>query len=438
MKYNIDKEKFAGLLFYRPGLIKKITNLNENDAAFFIKRAPKCYEYLSMDLKCSAKIIKSYIAIDKDGYKFYDVSLIPLSALDKLSKSDRLRLIAESYYNWDKFFNRLPNKTDEEWFHAVRHGLFISSVPKKYHTRNSLYEALAYYKKDHPYNSIAHIPEVFWEEDAERANKDLVDMLSISPFFIEAIPPKRVTKEHLLETFQSGKALSLDEEYKNIPVSSWDRGIVAQALRCNALNIGVIPPSLLTEKDALYAAEACVGLSLIPSQVLTRKVRVQVAARRSTPYTIESNSEPILYDVDFQCDVAKEGKEAVKNIVDFVQPENREAILTVCPYFIEFIPKLEQTDRIIDILLENASPEIIDEVSAYINLGKVKKQHAPLFVGCTSNIILSTVEKKLRGLQRKMSNEIKQLKTKQTAFTIEINVAPVDFSKIREQLDKMK
>lgn len=445
MRYNVDIEKFARLLQERPGLIKKIASLDEDSAAFFIEHAKKCYEYLTDEMKASVKVVRSYIKDIKDNYNSYrytcfNLDLIPTDTLAKLTLRERKRLIAVSTYKYD-FFPRLPNKVYEEWLHAVKEiGYPIEDVPEKYYTRKSLYEAYARYIGAN--TGVVHgaIPEKFWEIGTDQANKDLVDIIGISCHFLMVIPPKRITKEHLVAAFQSGERLSLgNEEFRQIPRISWDKGIVALALKSSPHNIEIIPPSLLTENDALHCADEGVELSQIPSQVLTRKVRVHLAACRTAPYIIDDN-DTILHEVDFQCDVAeKGGRMGAKNIAEFVKPENRLAVLKRCPDFIRYIPKREQIEKTIDVLLESASPEKLDEVCEFINLGKIKKHHAPLLVGCASNIILSTVEKKLKGAQRKMSDtEAKQMKTKKTSFTVEINAAPVDFAKIRGQLDEIK
>ena len=446
MRYNIDKEKFARLLQERPGLIKKIASLDEDSAAFFIEHAKKCYEYLTDEMKASVKVVRAYIKdiSEKGNYSryrntYFDIDLIPTDTLAKLTLKERKQLIACSPYKY-KFFPRLPNKVYEEWLHAVKEiGYPIEDVPEKYHTRKSLYEAYARYIEKN-YGTIHDaIPEKFWEIGTDQANKDLIDLIGVSRHFLKVIPPKRITKEHLVAAFQSGEPLCLDDEkFEEIPRISWDKGIVALALKSDPHNIEIIPPSLLTENDALHCADEGVQLSQIPAQVLTRKTRVHLAAVRSTPYTID-NSDTILHEVDFQCDVAeKGGRQGAKNIAEFVKPENRLAVLKRCPDFIRHIPKLEQTEKTIDVLLDSASPEKLDEVCEFINLGKIKKHHAPLLVGCTSNIILSTVEKKFKGVQRKISEtEAKQMKTKKTSFTTEINVAPVEFAKIRGQLDNM-
>lgn len=451
MRYNVDKEKFKRLLVDRPTLIKKITSLDADTAAYFIGGSKRCYEFLSFELKASVKVVKAYMKqVGDDSYNSYynsfDYQKIPHSVLDKLSLTERKILIkAGSGYD-PTYIRSFPNKSFEEWKHAVKHGFHIKEVPEQYYTEVTLYEALAEHIKDNTGIIHDNIPEKFWEN--AQADQHITDLIRIVPHFIKVIPPKRITKDHLIAAFQSGEInLGDEEEYRQIPSNSWDKGVVALALNKKPKNIGIIPPSLLTETDAINVAKASVHMSQIPEQVLTRKVKIHIAANHTTSYDSvgpfnsrnDADDFPELLDIDFLCDVAKEddGK-AVKNIWKFVKPEYRIRVLETSPYFIEFIPKKEQTDKMIDILLDNATSEDLDNLDTFINLGKIKKHHAPLFIGCESNLLLTTVEKKFKGAQRKMSDEeAKALKTNKTAFSVEINVAPVDFAKIKDQLDSI-
>ena len=455
MKYNVDKKKFRALLVNQPRQIKKVS-LDEGTAAYLVEGAPSCYEYIQDDeLRASVKVVRAYIKelmkkIETTAYSGgprRNLRLIPRRALGELTLTERKFLIKFQY----EITDMLPDKVYAEWLCAVEQGYPIRDVPEKYWKRTTLYQAYGKYIKNCG-GRIVHdkMPDVYWERDPEEnrirsgpIGEELVDIIRKSPYFIEVIPPTRVTKAMLIAAFQSGKEIDLTEEYKRIPFSSWDRGVVALALNCNMKNIDITPPSLLTEDDAISAAEKGIGFDYIPVQILTRKVKVHVAAHRYSEYSAHNpayaDDFPELRDVAFQCDVVSleneihGPKRGVKNIQDFVKPEDREAVLEANPYFIEYIPKLEQTDDIINILLSKATPGVLDVVAEFINLGKIKKFHAPLLVGCTNNLILSTIEKKLKGPPQR--NSVEHAETVQNSSTIEITATPVDYSKIRDKLD---
>ena len=441
MKYNVDKEQFINLLRDRPALIKKITSLDEDSAAFFIKEVHVCYKYITHELQKSVKVVRAYIHegattnLYCSSYNHFDFKLIPVSALAQLTTEERKHLIKRTHYYVYDFVNILPNKNYEEWLEAVAQGYPIKDVPEEYHTRKSLYLAMAMYYKEHSEVPQQVIPEIFWLKDPDQADKDLVEAIKIENEVIKTIPPKRITNAHLVAGFQSGSLNLCDEKFLEIPKYSWNRAVASMALDKDAGNIQIIPESLLTEDDAIFCADKGVNAQNIPDSILTRKVWIHLVVKRNTTFDPTDNDDkhPQFTDLKFQIDVAKQGYKGAKNLVFFIKPENYCTILKVCPEFIRCIPKLEQTSKTIDTLLESASPEVLDEISEYINMGKIKKEHAPLLVGCASNLILSTMEKKFKGVTK---HEVEHIETVKTKTTIEINVAPVEFSKIRTQLDK--
>ena len=453
MKYNVDKKKFRTLLYSRPALIKKVVDLDESDAAFFVEKGKHLYEFLPMELRTNLKVVRAYIKDEGETdpynryrYRRFNAKKIPLSVLDKLTPDERKILIRNACSSWNgyEFFDSLPDKTYEEWLEAVKCGYKINDVPEEYRTRKSLYKAYAFrIREDHTNTVHDTITEEFWT--TANADSDIEELIKYTRHFIEVVPPTRVKKEHLIAAFQSGADLTLATDYENIPSSSWDRGVITMALKCNKDNIRIIPPSLLNENDAITAANDGVDFNYIPPQIVTRKVKIHIAAHRIGGYDTEYGGKPEfndVYDPDFQEAVLKEGgRHACDNIQCFVKREDRHRMLAACPFFIKYIPKLEQTEKTIDILLENASREDLNGnfIAQFINLGKIKKHHAPILVGCDHNLLVTAMEKRFRGIKKakKMSKEeAEAMQEKKTGWTIAIDIAPGEFAKIREQLDK--
>jgi len=458
MKYNVDKKKFAKLLINRPTVIKKVSSLDEDMAAYLIEASPTCYQHLgSAVLRASIKVVRAYIKRlwqEADPYNsslhhHIDIRLIPRDTLRRLEMKERKMLLKRKTHAMVDIMRSYL--TYDEWLYAVENGQTIRDVPEEYWKRTTLWRAYAKQIKGAD-SGKKHVllPDVYWEKDSQKASESLVDMVRDCPFFVTVIPPKRVTKEHLMATFQSGKEIHLGEDYRDIPTSSWDRGVAVLAINSDRRNIDIIPTNLLTEDDALRTAQESL-CGFIPEKLLTRKVKISIAAHKHMEYSSGKDSDyrrsdaehfPELNDVSFQLAVVslenKHGPQrGVRNIQEFVTPANRTLILEANPYFMQFIPKLEQTDEIINIFLSKATPKVLDDMAEYINMGKIKKSHAPLLIGCTNNLILSTAEKKLKRTRR-TKNATEHIETKKNTNTVEITVAPVEFAKIRTQLDRYK
>ena len=313
-----------------------------------------------------------------------------------------------------------------EWLEAVKRGYSPSSIPEKFHDKK-LYVAVA----QCDYFSHFTIPDIFWKNNPEHASESLVEVLEICPQMIHNIPPKRITKKHLITAFQTARSEGFtfnEDRFAEIPLSSWDADTVQMALAEDPASIEIVPEKYLTEADALRCAKNPeVHEGTIPKRLHTRRVLVSLAA--TSGGFSSSSYGGLVNNLQFQLDVIKEGGfESAKSLLhDYIQPENYVKIIKVCPEYIQLIPKLKQTDKIIDVLL-GATAEILDGVAEYINLSKIKGYHAPLLIGCKSPILQSIIEKKLRGKQKKNL-------TKVNPHTIEIDMAPGEFASIRSTIE---
>lgn len=434
MKYNINKDNYVRLLWNRPALIKKIVSLDEDTAAFFVKGARGCYEYLPYKLQASVKVVRAYIHETPEGKELLNrevkFSLIPLQALEQLNTKERIALIKR--FHEGAMIKNFIEPCYNEWLEAVKMGFDPLSVPEKFHDRKTLYVAAAkyYYKENCTYPNFT-IPDVFWQKNPKHANESLIEMLEICPRMIHCISPERITKRHLVAVFHkathSDIGLSFNEDkWLRIPLSSWDTDTVEMALTVDPASIGIVPEKYLTESDALKCAKNDrVWEETIPESLHTRRVLVSLAATDMSFST--SSYKGLVTDLSFQLDVIKEsGFYSAKALNNFIEPENYTKVLSICPKYIQLIPKLKQTDEIIDALL-GAPANVIDNIAKHINLGKIKKCHAPLLIGCESLIILSTIEKKLKGRHTETK--------KKTSHSVEIDMAPGEFANIRNSLE---
>lgn len=433
MIYNVDKEKFLKLLLGRPALIKKITGLDESVATECVEFCSNCYDFLPTNLKESVKVVRAYIKDNKYRLKMRE---IPKCTLKQLTVTERKNLI--DWSSNGNFIKELPDPEYEEWLHAASCGFnTIEEIPEQYRGRKSLYMKMAEGLKSGFHDPDYTIPEKLWENETE-GNKAAVEIVTLFDRMFKAIPKKHITNDILKATLQGELYLKRND----IPDSAWDQLTADLAVNANTSNIEYVPERFVTESMAIQAARNGVSIhkmiSHIPDKEFTRTVLINIIAHSTTPFS-ENDTDYLpdeINSLDFQIEVAKEnGLEGLTGIEDFIKPEYRTELLKICPEFIKIIPKLEQNDKIIDAFLSKATAEIIDDCANHINLGKIKKHHAPLLIGCTKNLILGVMEKKLRGCQRKKTTTPTEIiKTEKTTHTIEINVAPSDFAKIRDNL----
>jgi hypothetical protein len=441
MRYDVNKDNYVRILWNRPALIKKIVSLDEDTAAFFVLAARKCYGYLPNKLQASVKVVQAYIHETPEwknssySSKGVTLSLIPQHALEQLPAKDRKNLIRRSYSG--KIIDSFIEPSYEEWLEAVKNGYSIYDVPEKYYNRKTLYIAMAHHYKDESCFSDFTIPDMFWENGSEVASKSLIEVIQVCPQMILCIPPHRITNAHLITAFQTkDECVSLEEDkWLKIPLPSWNHATVQMALVSEQSNIRIVPEKYLTEDDAIKCAKGYnVSEENIPASLLTRKVLVSLAANRNCEFSPNSDYSiygTLLRELDFQLDVLREGGfSAAKILNEYFNSHFYPEIIEVCPEYIQLIPKLEQTDKIIDAFL-GAPAEIIDKMAKHINLGKIRGHHAPLLIGCEDSIIVSTIEKKLKGTQRSKST-----KTRKTPHSVEIDLAPAEFASFREQLEK--
>jgi hypothetical protein len=431
MKYNVNKDNYASLLWNRPTLIKKITSLDEDTAAFFVKAARRCYEYLPYELQASVKVVRVYIdsvTPEKTNYSSgVNLELIPQHALEQLDTKERIVLIRNS--NNGAMINNFREPCYKEWLEAVKVGFDPMSVPEKFHNRKTLYVAAAYnYKSGYLLPNFI-IPGVFWENDSETASKSLIEMIQVCPQMIDCIPPQRITNAHLVTAFQT-KDYSLgfnEDRWLEIPLCSWNHATVQMALTTDATSIRIVPERYLTEADAIKCAKnKNVSEENIPTSLHTRRVLVSLAATNKNFPVSSYGGLPA--DLSFQLDVIKEGGfDSATALYEYIERNNYTKILNICPEFIQLIPKLEQTEAVIDVIL-GAPAEVIDKIAENINLGKIKKHRAPLLIGCENPIIISTIEKKLKGVHKGIKRK--------TPHSVEIDMAPGDYACIRNSLER--
>lgn len=446
MKYNLDKEKFAALLQQRPSLIKKINLENIDTVAFLIKRARQCYEYLPAKLRADVRIIRAYIHLSKEErgvqktrpYNNYRnrANLSSIPTYEQLTEDERVDLIMRSNNN-GYLINYLHIPSKREWMAAVESG-FTGDIPHEYASDKDIWEAHAKGLRDD--NSIPRrrIPETFWEKH-EDAELFIGNMIDIHYKFLFSVPAKHITPSFLQRALQSACRLSSEldlgffEDYQEIPNSVWKPDNVRKALESDAYNIQIIPVEFLDEGDVLAAIKRGVDIERIPISLQTLKVKAHfVAGRKNSFKYYRGFIEKELKTLSFQKEVAKLEDSRIsgaENIHEYVEPINRKAILKVCPTFLKFIPKLEQTDDIITIFFENATNEEVDRLAPYINLGKIKKKHAPVLIGCTNNLIVTAIEKKLKSHKKR-----KVLTSLEGTDTVEIDVPPSEYAKILSQM----
>jgi len=437
MRYTADIVKFRDLLLNRPALIKCVTNLTVEQVLSFMfwidtweddEGTPQSrphsnleiYTYLPDIIKEDKDLALKYVENNRWGGQ----RNLSKGLLESLNPEERLKLISIS--NKGSAIDVLPNPTKDEWTHAIFNHSYdenICNVPEQFLDEDLLIQLVRNGGKD--------IPESVWKRPDAQQLLIKFTAADCDRFNDRDVPTSILTKE-ALETYidQADKALNRDD----IPPELWDEKLALKAVKSSGRNLHYIPQNLITEEMCIIAAVDEVLLEG-SARFRTRPVLVAYISHfrlghfgwikpmgKLIPKSLKN-------DPSFQIDVAKEGGstgiQALLSLEDVViTPETWLEILKISPECLKSLKKLDQTDDLIDAFLSQADPELIDKVAKYINLTKIRKEHAPLLIGCKSSIILSTIQKHLKNVSSVSGKDI-----------VEIEMAPGEYAKIRGYLN---
>jgi hypothetical protein len=420
MKYQVDREKLVSFIHNRPAMVKNVTNVTEEFALGLFKendynnKATEIYGYLPEAIK-TLKITRKFIKT-ASSYRFH-INDIPDEIKKQLTKNDREDMLNKRV---DTILD-LPNPTVDEWTHALQGGFSdLNKIPRDIWTKEMVFAYI-----DKSYSDLEDIKDIampLWTEDLA------LKCAKVEAQTLDILPPSMLTKWVVEAALFKQGGYCLDDCYKNIPDESWDEELVAKAVESTPYNIKYVPARFITEELCVAAARD-VRFDELPIQTYP----VLVAYAAGDPGLGEEavkkfrkaakSYDPYKFIMDV---IAAEGN--IKTLLCLgykIDEDTWLKILDINPAYIQDIEKANQTDAIIDKFFSLANAKLIDEKANAINLIKIKAHHAPMLINCENRLMIEIMNKYLKGDQ-----------TDKTEDTIEIDVPPSEYAKIKSQLVK--
>jgi hypothetical protein len=417
MKYLVDKSKFAKFLHSRPAMIKTVVNLTEEFCKDCLNKAKidgeKNHYFRGNFSEVYASIPPEFrtLAVTREYLKSsthygFDPSEIPTEIRAKLSTADRAKILENAHRN----IEFLPKPTYDEWLSVLKEGYRnYENVPKEMWTRDT---ALAVAEKDSGFSNGFKFPKALWTQGLA------IDMVQVESNMIHAVPSRLINNEVLR------LCLARDLTEIKIPEASWDQATAEEAAEKHAENISIIPPQYITEKVNIIAARH--GVSFDALTIKTYPVLVAFVANST-------------YHGDEVVEVVKQVKDKEQFILDVLDAREDGMYTSIYhiglsisedlwirmiknhPTCIKHIERINQTPAMVDTFLNTATAVQIDKCAEYINLGKIKAQHAPLLIECV-NVLMVEIRNKF--FKASALNTV-------SGNLIEVEMAPSEFAKIK-------
>lgn len=420
MKYLVDKNKLAKFLHSRPTLIKTIVNLTEDfckDCLNIEKLKEKKDDYFRGDFSGlyasiptefkTLEVTREYLNSSSSSYGFDP--MIPPEILIKLSKADRAKILGKASRN----IVALPNPTYEEWLFVLNDGFKdFEAVPKNMWTRDTML-AVARHFNGYSTGIGFKFPNTAWTQELA------IDMVREESLMLDAVPT------HLINNDVLRLCLARDLDEIKIPESAWDQATAEAAAEKHAENIRIIPPQYITEKINIIAAKRGVSFDYLTIKTYP----VLVASVANSAYQGDEIVEAV--------NQVKDKEQFILDVLDAHETGNGSSIYDIGlnmpeslwlrmikghPICIKKIDRCNQTPAMVDMFLNIATAEQIDECAEYINLGKIKAQHAPLLIECENALM---VEIRNKFFKASALNTV-------SGNLIEVDMAPSEFAKIKK------
>ena len=437
MKYQVDKERLIQLIYSRPSFLKAITNLTEDFCIALFKNANEntsnisdIYGAIPYRVK-TLKVTQAYIhiPINRNHWRgcCFDINLIPNEHLAKLSAKDRHYIITRHDCN---HIEKLPIPTKAEWVLAITNDYDnFEKVPAEVWTQDLVLSIIKKAKEDSHINLSEcnfDFPRI-WTSDFARL------AVSHNPEALYCLPKRFITGEILAIAFASK---GMDLEGADIPEEVWNQTLADQAVQNIGKNISFIPPNYLTPDNKKEAARQGYFLETLDESypllvAYTACNSIGLMNKRIKELICKlKDKEAFILDVVMETVESDRGFQCMDNFKEMQLPISSDLwvkILKLMPSALRKSDKSDQTDAMIDAFLSAATPEVIDYCATYINLGKIRAHHAPLLIGCKHVIIQEAIKKHLKNESNPATED-----------TIEINLAPSEYAKVKGLLQPEK
>ena len=421
MKYQVDREKLISFIHSRPAMVKNVTNITE-DLAMELFGTKKDYSHKFVDIygylpeaAKTLKVTRRFIKIS-DSYRFH-INDIPDEIKKQLTKNDRVDIINKQ----DSTILNLPDPTVDEWTQAIEGGFNnLDNIPRDIWTKEMLFAYINNTCGD--INDIKDIAMPLWTEDLA------LKCAEVDSSTLEILPPRYLTKPVVTAALATSNEYCLDECHENIPDESWDEKLATKAVESTPYNISYIPARLITEKLCIAAAR---GISFEELPIKTYPVLIAYVAGKPAlgEEAVKKFRKALKPYESFKLimDVLIAGG-CIRTLLSLgytIDEDTWMKILDLDPAYIQNIEKCDQTDDIIDKFFSMANAELIDDKAEAINLIKIKARHAPMLINCQNRLMVEIMNKYLKGDQTDTSDS-----------TIEIDVPPSEYAKIKSLLVK--
>lgn len=411
MKYFVNIDKLAEFIGKRPGLIKKILNPTEELLVKAISSSPDSKKFLSfipMNLRTLA-VVRGYI----NSRRYYGINMksIPQNVINQFTQEDKNNILESRCGLIEEF----QNPTKDDWLFALKKGYKnFEKVPKNIWNQDLVLEVL----EDCKYNVVDFKFDIpgLWTEDFA------LKVLDISNVFLKLVPKSLITRPVLT----SGLRERIDLEGIDIPDSSWTEELADQALECSSCNWRSLPIKYLTKERICKIAKEEGVWDELPIKDYDVFVAYISGCDKDNIPDIKIIDYSKKFNIKkFVTDVTKAG--AHPGIFEALEIKLTKElwldILTANPENIRYIDKIDQTETMVDVVLNNANIETLDSLDRFINMGKIKAHHAPLLLESKSPFFREIVRKHLQGIGS------------QSAGTVEIDLAPTDYAKFKHLLE---
>jgi hypothetical protein len=410
MRYQFSINNMRKLFQQRPALIRDIVNLTPEQAITLIGYNDECYAYFPDHIKSDLTVCLVYLCKRRSGSCGGEV---PEEVFAKFTMEQRAELISKR----PAHISRLPNPTKAEYITAISAGNYAQCTDPDLILEEGVLEAYV--------ARSGYIPAELYERvSTER----LTQIVKDHPSIFCNIPVPWITPEILkMAVENSVPGFSLQH---GLPDSVWTRDLVKMALEKNTSYPTYLPKCFLDEELCILYARLSGNTNIDELPVHTKPVLIEWVKHHG----YGGHDIPEMKDEAFLKELVDISEGTCTHLINasFIKPELSPLFLYVLskyPGNINRIPRADQTDEMIDVIVENASAEQIDGIVGVLNLSKIKKKHAPFLINCKNPVLISLVERKFRG--HRQQAPVVQSGDQENA--LEINLSPGEYNELKKK-----
>jgi hypothetical protein len=423
MKYNIDEKTLISACHRREAIIKQISNPTEDLIFKMVKKNISVWEHLTPEQRTpriyAARLLSaSYYGVDSV------IKELTQEIWDAVPLEDRIEVIKEHYTKISEF----PKSSYELWLVAVRegYGLYtnycrdfkevspcLEGVPEEYMTEELILSAIG-----HDQTTALKIAGKYWTKSF------IMKALKVRPEIFNSLPASMMSKDFLSMAFRFFKDIKSGRVRNNfkifrddIPEHCWTDELADTAINLDDNNFIHLPLSYQTKERALR----------VVTYNGSEKHTIAYHCYRWMSTDLKHDRDIILayvseHDHIDEVPVSKLTKSLAMDVAKTEQAEEEhpnfhalerwpdfasmaEDIIDEVPGVIRVIDKLNQTDRMVNAVINKLSIEYIDNLvgRGCICLTKLKKEHAPLLIGSTNEELQTLIARKLNPTPRSQS-----------------------------------